>query len=131
MQRDKDFTPTGIKISGAYENDRNADSSELFKAIVRETCGCQDVIVAHHIVYVTTEERDGFHYEIVEEIPSADALIFDHRIARTLWGDDFKDILCQLAAEPPETRDVLLAELYRHRGEPQLAAVGAHEEESE
>lgn len=27
--KERDFTPTGIKIDGAYENDRNADSAEL------------------------------------------------------------------------------------------------------
>lgn len=113
--RDRDFTPTGVKIDGAYENDRNADSSELFKSIIREAYGVKDVIIAHHLVYVTTEEREGFQYQIVEEIPSADSLIFDHEVARKIWGDGFKDILMRLVCEPPETRDQLLATLYHAR----------------
>lgn len=110
----KDFTPTGIKIEGAYENDRNADASDLFKAIIRKVYGNgkkMDVIIAHHLVYVTVENRDGFDYQIVEEIPSADALIFDHEVAKTLWPIFWKENLTKLALEPVETRDKLLCEL--------------------
>jgi hypothetical protein len=115
MLKDKDFTPTGIKINGAYENDRNADASDLYKAIIREACGVTDVIIGHHLVYVTKEKRDGFEFQIVEEISSADTLIFDHDIARKIWGEGFKDVLALLAQEPAETRDDLLARLYNNR----------------
>src|SRR5262245_39476640 len=121
-----DFTPNGLKIEGAWENDRNTESRDLLKAIVREVYGAEDVIVAHHIAYVAKEERieDGrqYHYELVEEIPSADTLIFDHDAARKLWGPGFKDVLIQLALEPVETRDALLAKLYYGRGKAPEAA---------
>lgn len=110
-----DFTPGGLKIEGAYENDRNAANADLYKDIIRECYGVQDVIIAHHLVYVAEEKRDGFTYQIVEEVPSADTLIFDHDIARRIWGDGFKDALVKLALEPVETRDKLLGELYRNR----------------
>lgn len=114
--RDKDFTPTGIKIDGAYENDRNADSAELFKAIIREAYGCHDVIIAHHLVYVTEEHREGFAYQIIEEVPSADSLIFDHEVAKKIWGEDrWEKILMRLAIEPVATRDKLLGELFYAR----------------
>lgn len=109
-------TPTGVKIEGQYENERNAKNNELFKSIIKEAFGVQDVIVAHHLVYVTSEKRDGFNYEIVEEIPSADTLIFDHVIARKIFGSGFKVQLIKLACEPCETRDQLLRTLYDHRG---------------
>jgi hypothetical protein len=113
---EKDFTPTGVCIEGAYENDRNAESSDLFKSIIREAYGVQDVIIAHHLVYVTEETRsDGFKYQIVEEVPSADTLIFDHKVAEKLWGAGFKDVLVKLVLEPVETRDALLASLYAAR----------------
>lgn len=112
----KDFTPAGTKINGAWENDRNALAAGLFKSIIREACGVTDVIVAHHLVYVNEEKRDGFNYEIVEEIPSADTLIFDHDIAKRIWGDEWRAALTRLALEPAETRDVLLAHLYTNRG---------------
>lgn len=114
--KDKDFTPTGIKIDGAYENDRNADSSELFKSIIREVYSCKDVIIAHHLVYVHEDKReDGFAYQIVEEIPSADSLIFDHDVAKKLWGTSWRDVLTSLALEPAKTRDKLLAEYWTNR----------------
>lgn len=113
---DKDYTPSGMRIEGAYENDRNAESADLFKAIIRECYGVTDVIIAHHLVYVKTERRaDGFDYQIVEEVPSADSLIFDHDVARKLWGDNWRDVLTRLACEPVATRDKLLAQLYAER----------------
>ena len=111
----KDFTPTGVKIEGAYENDRNAENSALYKAIIREAYGVQDVIIAHHLVYVKVEMRDGFEYQIVEEVPSADTLIFDHDVAAKIWGPGFGKILVKLALEPIATRDALLAKLYGAR----------------
>ena len=114
-QTEYDFTPKGLKIEGAYENDRNIQSSDLFKAIIREACGAGDVIIAHHLTYVVEEERDGFKYQIIEEIPSADALIFDHDIARKIWGPNFQDALIQLAMVPISHRDDLLSRLYYGR----------------
>jgi hypothetical protein len=115
-----DYTPTGVKIEGAYENDRNAENSALYKAIIRECFGVSDVIIAHHLVYVIKDQRevDGkiFNYEIIEEVPSADTLIFDHEIAQHIWGPNFKEMLTRLACEPVKTRDKLLAELYYARG---------------
>lgn len=115
MPLNQDFTPGGTKIEGAWENDRNALGSDLFKAIIREAYGVHDCIIAHHLVYVRVEHRDGFDYQIVEEVPSADALIFDHIVARKIWGPDFKQVLMQLASEPCDTRDALLAKLYKAR----------------
>ncbi len=113
----KDYTAAGTRIEGSYENDRNADGSQLFKDIIREAFGVTDVIIAHHLVYVVTEKGpDGFSYETVEEIPSADALIFDHLVAQRIWGAKFRDVLVQLVLEPCETRDVLLKKLYYGRG---------------
>jgi hypothetical protein len=115
-QTEYDFTPKGLKIEGAYENDRNIQSSDLFKAIIREACGAKDVIIAHHLTYVVEEEwDDGFKYQIIEEIPSADALIFDHDIARKIWGLDWRDVLARLALTPISERDAELAHLYYRR----------------
>lgn len=117
---DKDFTPTGVKIEGSYENDRNAASSELLKAMLREAYNVSDVIIAHHLVFVTVDHRPDdkgvfFDYQVVEEIPAIDTLIFDHEIAAKIWGENFKDVLMQLACEPCTTRDKLLANLYYGR----------------
>jgi hypothetical protein len=106
------ITETGMKVEGGYENTRNSIWSDMFKSVIREVYNVQDVIIAHHLVYVKEEKHsDGFNYQIVEEIPAADTLIFDHEVARKLFGEDFKQQLMQLACEPVETRDSLFAEL--------------------
>jgi hypothetical protein len=116
MSTATDYTPTGLRLEGQYENDRNAESRDLFKAVIREAYGVQDVIVAHHLTYVKSEKRvDGFDYEIVEEIPSADALIFDHAVAKKIFGDRYLAVLVKLAMEPCETRDKLYAGFYSNR----------------
>lgn len=116
MSMQADFTPTGLKLEGPYENDRNAENAALYKAIIREVYGVTDVICGHHLVYEKEDKRsDGFTYQIIEEIPSADALIFDHSAARKLWGESYLDTLARLAREPTETRDKLLGELYAAR----------------
>lgn len=114
----KDFTPGGMKLEAAYENDRNVASAKLFEDIICEAFRVLDnkVIVAHHLTFVRSERRsDGFDYQVVQEIPSADALIFDHDIAERLWGPEFQHILTLLALRPIATRDQLLAELYYGR----------------
>lgn len=117
--RANDYTPGGLKLEGAYENDRNADCRDCFKQVIREVFGVQDVIIAHHLTYVREETREQnglpFKYQVVEEIPSADALIFDHDIARELWGDQWQAILTRLALEPVDTRDELFSSLYYGR----------------
>lgn len=111
-----DFTPSGIKLEGPYENDRNGENSDLYKAIIREAFGVTDVICGHHLVYQVEDKRaDGFTYTFVEEIPSADTLIFDHDVALKIWGVSFKSRLVKLALEPIATRDALLADLYYNR----------------
>ena len=111
----KDYTPNGLKYEGPYENDRNTCFAELYKDIIREAYGAKEVICAHHLVFVQTEVRDGSPYTIVEEVPSADTLIFDHDVARKIFGPTFRVQLAVLACHPIETRDAKLAELYYGR----------------
>lgn len=90
------------------ENDRNAKSSELYAAILKEAIpGVSLVVASHHIFF----KRDG----VTDELPAADTLIFDHEIARKIWGGAYKEVLAYLSAEPPESRDALLRTLYENR----------------
>lgn len=108
-------TPNGTRIEGAFENERNAANADLFKCIIRYVFGVTDVIVGHHLVYVTVEkDPGGFDIQVVEEIPSADALIFDHEVAAKLWPDDWRDKLQQFATAPADKRDALLREHCAH-----------------
>lgn len=116
MDAKADYTNTaGIRVEGTFENARNTLNSDLFKAIIREAYGAKDVIIAHHLVYARDDQFQGSTYETVEEIPSADTLIFDHFIAKKIWGDKWRDVLAKLAMEPCETRDQVLAELWKAR----------------
>lgn len=117
MLTDKDFTPTGLKIEGAYENDRNAQNRSFFKDFIREAYGCEDVIVAHHLVFEKEDRRDdGFTYQITQEVPSADTLLFDHDVAEKIWGRTYAlPVLTRLAREPIATRDELAARMYYTR----------------
>jgi hypothetical protein len=36
MPKANDYTATGLRIVGPWENDRNADGAQLFKDIIRE-----------------------------------------------------------------------------------------------
>lgn len=109
------FTPTGLKVEAPFENNRNAQHADLFKAIIREAYGAGDVIIAHHLTYVTEDMREDGTYEVVEEIPSADTLIFDHDVAQKLWGDAWKETLQELAIVPVPERDEVLRRLYYGR----------------
>lgn len=119
---DRDFTVTGTKIEGAYENDRNAVSADLFKAILREAFNVQDTIIGHHLLYVKVDRQPDpdhpgnfFDFQIVQEVPSADALIFDTEIAQKIWGERWKSVLSILAVTPVGERDALLRDFYENR----------------
>lgn len=90
------------------ENARNTDNEALFREMIQLAYPDADLVVAgHHIFY-----RRG---DVTEEIPSADALIFDHTIAEAVWGTDYDLVLGHLALTPVETRDVELRRLYNTR----------------
>ncbi len=116
----KDISPAGNKYEGHYENDRNEVYRELYSDIIREAYGVRDVIIGHHLVYQTTEElvdeKTGpYTHTFVQEIPSADALIFDHDVMAKIFGAGYLTIVMQLALTPVAQRDALLSKLYYNR----------------
>ena len=115
------FTPNGMKVYQGYENDRNIAMEGLIEDIVREVFGARKCIVAHHITFVIeetrTDHRTGLQYQhqLVQELPCADGLIFDHDIAKKIWPRTWQNVLMQLALEPVESRDKVLEKLYYTR----------------
>ena len=89
------------------ENERNASSRQLFVEIIKEAHGAEEVGVGHHMMFSVQSVHD--------ELPSADMLIFDHDVAKKLWGDNWQSVLTQLALIPISERDARLAELYYGR----------------
>lgn len=100
----------------SWENARNRRAHKLFQDILHEAFGSdEEVVIAHHLTF------DGAGDD-PDEIPSADTMIFDHDIARVIWGEaNYIGVLLQLAATPCDQRDALLGELYYGRAK----AVGA------
>ncbi|MBR1173886.1 hypothetical protein JQ617_07970 [Bradyrhizobium sp. KB893862 SZCCT0404] len=93
-----------------FENNRNTANEALFKRMLALAYPDVDLVVSgHHIFY--RRAGDPQH----EEIPSADALIFDHTIAQKVWGDGYRDVLTTLVIEPVATRDALLQRLFEGR----------------
>lgn len=109
------YTPTGMKIRGKYENHRNQENADLFKAIINRVFGEGDVIIAHHLAYVDEYHHDGYDIQFVQEIASADTLIFDDEVAAVLWGEDAPDVLTELALLPCPARDDVLRVEYEKR----------------
>jgi hypothetical protein len=88
------------------ENERNARNSALYDAIIRTVFeGVTQFAAGHHLMFQTA---DG-----VNEYPSADTLIFDHDVAKKVFGEEhYINALERLAGEPVETRDNLLFKLF-------------------
>lgn len=115
------FTPNGMKVYQGYENDRNMAMEGLIEDIVREVFGARKCIVAHHITFVLEETRTDpktgmqYQHQLVQELPCADGLIFDHDIATKIWPKTWREVLRTLACEPVATRDKRLADFYYSR----------------
>jgi hypothetical protein len=94
----------------SYETARNHTSHSLFTDILHEAFGKADeTVIGHHVCF----SADGG--DTLQEIPSADSMIFDHDIAKKIWGVGYKDVLSRLAQVPAEERDALLGEMYYNR----------------
>lgn len=93
-----------------FENSRNSVNETLFAEMLRIAYPDTDLVVAGHHIF---HRRHGNPQH--EEIPSADALMFDHFIACKVWGEAYRDVLTQLALEPVKTRDALLQKLFSER----------------
>jgi hypothetical protein len=65
------------------------------------------VVASHHIFF----KRDG----VTDELPAADTLIFDHEIAKKIWGENYLMVLRRLACEPADRRDAVLKQLFEDR----------------
>jgi len=109
----KDFSTTGVKLEGPWENDRNRCYKQLIRDVINECFEVMDTpYVRHHIVYEVPDEIQG---ALPQEIPSIDTVWFEHTVAKKLWGDRYLKVLSLLACEPVETRDQLMADLYYGR----------------
>lgn len=92
------------------ENERNKASADLFTRMIRVAFGDKDqIMIAHHLTF----EVDN-NLNTVNEIPSADTLIFDHEAMKVIFGEAYYlDVMRSLAVLPVAggARDKYLREL--------------------
>jgi hypothetical protein len=93
----------------SFENKRNKRFHKLYSAILHEAFGNCSVI-GHHVCF-TDDNGD------LNEIPSADTLIFDHNVMVRVFGVTAMAVMSQLAITTVDNdaRDNLLAELFETR----------------
>lgn len=115
FKHDEAHTPNGMKIEGVYENQRNAKNADLYRDMIKVAYGADQCIVAHHITYVAVDKVDGYDMQVVEEIPSADTLLFDVDVAKKLWGPRWPEVLMTLSCLTIERRDDVVRKLWAIR----------------
>lgn len=87
-----------------YENDRNTQNAELFVTLLQHAMDPKEVVlVGHHFVC----ELNG-DLKTLNEIPSADTLLFDHEIMKAVFGDGFMEVMLDLARSPAANRQNVL-----------------------
>ena len=97
------------------ENERNKAFAPLYTAMVKLAFGADEaVIVGHHVAFI--DPSGDLNSE--REIPSADALLFDHTIMRAVFGDDALEIMREAATIPADTyeRDAFITRCFKNKG---------------
>lgn len=90
------------------ENDRNTHHGDVFIDLIRRAFGNEVVMVGHHFVFEPQTAMDAHDLSRLNEIPSADTLIFDHEIMGSVFGAGAIPLMIRLASVPAESRDALL-----------------------
>ncbi len=90
------------------ELERNKKNTALFKAMIHRAFGKKDqVMIAHHLTFEV-----GKDLETMNEIPSADTLIFDHEAMQKIFGKHFIAVMQYLCKFPAEERDAQLEKCF-------------------
>lgn len=81
---------------------RNHTNKHLYERLLKiAVAGCS-VEVGHHVT-IHLGDEDG------NEIPSADAVLFDHDIMQKVFGHSYMSVMLTLASTPTDKRDSVLA----------------------
>lgn len=94
-----------------YENDRNTQHAAVYTDLIRRAMSPREVVlVGHHFVceFVSDPPKPDEDLKTLNEIPSADTLIFDHDIMRAVFGDHAIDVMVDCAKVPASQRDACL-----------------------
>lgn len=87
------------------ENDRNVKSHAIFERLLKLAFGENEVVLTgHHFVIAP----NGDITQGVNELPSADTIIFDHTIMSRVFGAGAINVMIACARKPVEERDTEL-----------------------
>lgn len=91
------------------ENDRNTHNGLVFIEIIRRAFETDEVVmVGHHFVFEPAAAMKVLDLTKLNEIPSADTLIFCHPIMTAVFGADALPLMAHLSQVPSEERETIL-----------------------
>lgn len=108
------------------ENDRNVHNGSLFVNIIKAAFGIDEVVmVGHHFVFEPRTAMTELDLTKLNEIPSADTVLFDHDIMGAVFGPVSGMVIVELAKHPVSTgaRDAKARELFAIRQDPCKVAI--------
>lgn len=94
------------------ENERNKRNASLFTRILLHAFPeyqPEQVIIGHHLTFMFDNKLDT-----VDEVPSADTMMFDHFIMTRVFGSQAIAIMVELARWPVDKRDQILANYFAY-----------------
>jgi hypothetical protein len=103
------------------ENDRNTHHGQLFVDLLKVAFGADEVVmVGHHFVFEPQGAMAALDLTKLNEIPSADTIIFDHDIMGAVFGPLALQVIRYLSQFPVSqgARDLALANCFALRGQP-------------
>ena len=100
---------TNAKYYLQAENDRNTHHGPVFIDLIKKAFGTDEVVmVGHHFVFEPQQAMQRFDLSKLNEIPSADTLIFDHDIMKAVFGEHALPLMAKLSQVPAESRDAIV-----------------------
>lgn len=103
------------------ENDRNTHHGALYVDIIKAAFGIDEVVmVGHHFVFEPAQAMAAQDLSKLNEIPSADTVLFDHDIMGAVFGPVSSLVIPALAKLPVAggLRDAKARELFDLRSDP-------------
>lgn len=106
------------------ENDRNTHHGQVFIDLIKRAFGVDEVVmVGHHFVFEPQKSMQALDLTKLNEIPSADTMIFDHDIMGAVFGERAQAIMTECACTPAESRDeIVRRELDKLEAQPSVSA---------
>ncbi len=93
------------------ENDRNTHNGMIFIEIIKRAFRVDEVVmVGHHFVFEPQSAMKQLDLTQLNEIPSADTMLFDHPIMIAVFGDEALPLMARLSQVGCEARDALVRE---------------------